>query len=295
MSPKVNSVLRYPGGKARALKTILEFVPPHFKEFREPFVGGGSVFVSLKQKMPIETRFLINDINTDLYYFWKFLQEDGEIFRNTVISMKGQFTSGKDLFTYYRNTGFKGNEFERAVRFFILNRITFSGLIDSGGYSQESYEKRFTSSIIDKLIPLSTLLQDVQITNEDYTYLLNKPGEDVFIFLDPPYLASKDSKLYGVNGHLHTNFDHKRFAEELKKCNHKWLLTCDDSPEIRKFFSFAHIVPWDLAYGMTNVKKNKARRGDELLISNYNISKFNKTSTLENFESQKLDPLTVNL
>jgi DNA adenine methylase len=73
------------------------------------------------------------------------------------------------------------------------------------------------------------------------------------------------------------------------------LLTCDDSPEIRKFFSFAHIVPWDLAYGMTNVKKNKARRGDELLISNYNISKFNKTSTLENFESQKLDPLTVNL
>ena len=34
-------------------------------------------------------------------------------------------------------------EFQRAVRFFILNRITFSGVVDSGGYSQSAYEKTF--------------------------------------------------------------------------------------------------------------------------------------------------------
>ena len=49
--PKIKSPLRYPGGKSRALKQILPIVP-EFKEFREPFVGGGSVFFALKQLFP---------------------------------------------------------------------------------------------------------------------------------------------------------------------------------------------------------------------------------------------------
>ncbi|AKB44721.1 Cytosine-specific DNA methyltransferase [Methanosarcina vacuolata Z-761] len=293
MRSRVSSVLRYPGGKSKALKTILDFVPPHFKNFREPFVGGGSVFIAIKQKMPDCTNFSINDINSDLYYFWKFLQEDGEIFKDAVISMKNQFNSGKDLFKYYRNKTCEWSEFERAIRFFILNRITFSGLIDSGGYSQESYDKRFTSSMIDKLVPLSNLLNGVKITNNDYTYLLNKPGDNVFIFLDPPYLTSKNSKLYGINGNLHTSFDHQKFAEDVKKCKHKWLLTCDDSPEIRDLFSFAHITPWNLAYGMTNVKKEKLKRGSELLITNYDVSEKNRTNTLEKFDLKELESSTV--
>lgn len=287
-SPKVTSVLRYPGGKSKALKTIFEFIPSNFKEFREPFVGGGSVFVSAKQKIPNLASYSINDINSDLYYFWKYLQEDGEIFKDTVISMKSQFSSGKDLFKYYKNEEYEWNDFERGIRFFILNRITFSGLIDSGGYSQESYDKRFTDSIVDKLVPLSNLLKDVEITNNDYTHMLNEPGEDVFIFLDPPYLTSKNSKLYGVNGHLHTNFDHQKFAEDVKMCKHKWLLTCDDSPEIRSLFSFAHIIPWDLAYGMTNVNKNKLRRGSELLITNCDIPHENSVNRLQSFDVKEL-------
>jgi len=48
---KVKSPLRYPGGKSRALKHILPIIPK-FDEFREPFLGGGSVFLALKQKYP---------------------------------------------------------------------------------------------------------------------------------------------------------------------------------------------------------------------------------------------------
>ena len=48
---KVKSPLRFPGGKSRALKQILPIIP-EFKEYREPMVGGGSVFFALKQKFP---------------------------------------------------------------------------------------------------------------------------------------------------------------------------------------------------------------------------------------------------
>ena len=49
--PKTKSPLRYPGGKSKALKQILPIIPS-FKEFREPMVGGGSVFFALKQLNP---------------------------------------------------------------------------------------------------------------------------------------------------------------------------------------------------------------------------------------------------
>jgi DNA adenine methylase len=37
----IKSPLRYPGGKSRAVKYLSQFIP-EFKEFREPFFGGGT-------------------------------------------------------------------------------------------------------------------------------------------------------------------------------------------------------------------------------------------------------------
>ena len=271
MCPKIKPVLRYPGGKSRVAKKIIGYIPSDFKKFREPFVGGGSIFITLKQNMPDSTRFGINDINPNVYLFWKHLRDDGELFHDTVVSMKNQFSTGRDLFKYYKNKEAEWSDFEKAVRFFILNRITFSGLVDSGGYSNESYEKRFTDSIINKLIPLSNLIQNIEITNQDYNNILKKRGKDVFLYLDPPYFSSTKSMLYGTNGDLHKNFNHELFAKNIKKCKHHWLITYDDCPEIRDLFDFAHIDCWDMAYGMTNVNRLKSRRGNELIITNYEI------------------------
>ncbi|MDD2344989.1 MAG: DNA adenine methylase [Bacteroidales bacterium] len=40
----IKSPLRYPGGKSRAVSLISQILP-EFDEFREPFLGGGSVFI----------------------------------------------------------------------------------------------------------------------------------------------------------------------------------------------------------------------------------------------------------
>jgi DNA adenine methylase len=45
----IKSPLRYPGGKSKAIDQIAEYIPDSFSEYREPFVGGGSVFIYLKQ------------------------------------------------------------------------------------------------------------------------------------------------------------------------------------------------------------------------------------------------------
>jgi DNA adenine methylase len=158
---------------------------------------------------------------------------------------------------------------ERAAAFFIFNRITFSGTTLSGGYSEGAFTGRFTESSIKRLSDLAEIITDTTITNYDYEALLKSEGENVFIFLDPPYYSATKSALYGKNGNLHKSFDHKRFAENMKNCNHKWLITYDDSEYIRELFSFANIVPWNLTYGMRNITENSDQIGKELFISNY--------------------------
>jgi len=265
----VKNVLRYPGGKSKAVEKIIANIPANIKEFREPMVGGGSVSLVVKQLFP-NVKVKINDLNYDLICFWKTLRDNPDELIKEVKKIKETYKDGRKLYNEF-TTKNGGNEFERAVRFFVLNRITFSGTVDSGGYSQQAFEKRFTDSAIEKLKLASEIIKDFEITHGDYEKLLFEDGEGVFIFLDPPYYSTAKSKLYGKNGNLHLSFDHERFAANMKKCKHLWLITYDDCIEVRELFSFAYIYPWELQYGMNNYKQKTARKGRELFITNYRI------------------------
>jgi site-specific DNA-adenine methylase len=67
MTPKAPSPLRYPGGKSRAISQILPLLPPSFRDYGEPFIGGGSVFLAVKSAFQSQVeRYWINDLNPDL-------------------------------------------------------------------------------------------------------------------------------------------------------------------------------------------------------------------------------------
>ena len=267
---EIKSPLRYPGGKSRAIKNILPLIPD-LKEFREPFVGGGSVFFALKQRIRKPTEFIINDLNNDLYLFWKIARDQNLELVSKVQEIKNESKDGKKLFISLKNSNGL-DELEKAARFFVMNRITFSGLSDSGGFSELAFQKRFTQSSIDRISLIENLLAGSIIKNNDYQNIIEDKGDNVFIFLDPPYWKSAKKRLYGKKGDLHLTFDHKRFAKVMSKCEHKWLITYDDCEAIRRLFNFANIYEWELQYGMNNFKQNKANKGKELFITNYEIS-----------------------
>ncbi|MBN4005967.1 DNA adenine methylase [Nostoc sp. LPT] len=270
----IKSPLRYPGGKSKAINQICEYLPESFSEFREPFVGGGSVFIYLRQKFP-ELKIWINDLNSELFLFWKFAQSDIAQLVKEIRHIKVKYTDGKLLFLELTSVDVNTlSDLERAIRFFVLNRITFSGTVESGGFSQEAFHKRFTDSSIERLEKLENILsKNVQITNLDYSNLLKTAGEDVFFFLDPPYFIATKSKLYGKDGHLHTYFEHQRFAELLQQCHHRWLITYDNSTQILENFQWANISEWELQYGMNNYKQSGAAKGKELFITNYEVQR----------------------
>ena len=265
------SPLRYPGGKSRAIQRMKLLLPAEFNEYREPFVGGGSFFIFLKQQVP-QLKIWINDLNAELYSFWKHAQIDSNKLAQEILKIKNGRTDGPALFNELVHTDAETlTGLERAVRFFVLNRITFSGVVESGGYSKMAFTDRFTASAIGRVAGLGPLLEGVRITHLDYREVLANGGREVFTFLDPPYFKATRSKLYGKKGVLHTEFDHAGFASEMKKCRHSWLITYDDSPGIRKNFDFASIHEWELQYGMNNYRQTRADKGSELFISNYQL------------------------
>ncbi|MBO1049721.1 MAG: DNA adenine methylase [Dolichospermum sp. DEX182a] len=277
------SPLRYPGGKQKDIPLLSQFLPK-CKEFRDPFLGGGNILLYAVENSLAEI-YWGNDLNSSVFDFWEQVKRDANELADLVSSLKEDYTGEqanckawqkfRKEFTLTLNTTLStDNQLNRAAKFFILNRSTSGGSTESGGMTQAAYCQRFTKSSIETLRRLTNVFKDVRFTNLDYEEVIKKPGEDIFIFLDPPYLSAKSSGLYGKSGDLHKTFDHVRLSKVLKDCNreYQWLMTIDNCPEIKELYNWADDqLEWEKAYGMTNVSGRKSRRGAELLVANFSL------------------------
>ncbi|MDB5197133.1 MAG: modification methylase [Flaviaesturariibacter sp.] len=265
------SPLRYPGGKSRGMKFLKDFIPP-FAEMREVFFGGGSFSFHCLQQLPGKI-YKASDLNYELWCFWTQLQQHTPELVQGVQAVFNKRYEGKELFAEIvarRNDDL--TELQRGIDFFVLNRITFSGVVDAGGFSQASFEGRFTQSAIERLWQTAPLIQPIQFFCEDYSFLINLRGENVLLFLDPPYYSATKSKLYGKKGILHTQFDHQLLFETLKNSPHQWLITYDNCEYIKDLYKEFYQLEWELQYGMTNSGNNASILGKELLIANYDLA-----------------------
>lgn len=266
----ISSCLRWPGGKHRAIPQILAKLPKDIIEWREPCLGGGNIFLAAIQNN-IAKSYWVNDLYSELINFWKvvsdqhatnLMQEWLRYYCSFSVSVK------KDQFNLFQKTHWNDtiNEEVRhsaldAIRFFFINRCSFSGSTMSGGFSASAAVDRFTYSSIDRIALCTKYFSQAKITNLDYSALIDEPGAGVFLMLDPPY--SNARKLYGVRGNLH-EFPHTELAERLKSTKHKFLITYGDIPEIGDLYSWANIEPFTIKYGMS-----KKKTGAEVFISNY--------------------------
>ena len=265
------SPLRYPGGKSRVAGKLARLFPD-FTEFREPVVGGGSVFLALAQVNP-SAKFWINDLYPEVANFWEQAKGNLPALVKGVERVRKSRSTGREIYAQFRS--WKTQEpTDAAVRFFVLNRITFSGLSDSGGFSQMSFDSRFTDSAVQRLKGLKTLADlDLKVTNKDYSSLLSKPGRSVALYLDPPYIT-KWQKLYGKGGNLHRGFDHERFAREILDCKHDWIVSYNDGEAVSNLFPEPNnlaFMRWQQHYPMKAPAEPLKNRGKELIISNFTL------------------------
>lgn len=269
-SKTFRSPLRYPGGKQRAIGQIAKLFPKNAIEYREPMVGGGSVYFHARTNS-FAKKYWINDKFTELVSFWKSVQNEKTCLQllAELEELRSSFNSAEEIKDYFLSARKEEShdQYRQAFLFFFFNRVTFSGTTRAGGFSAAASTRRFTASSIERLAPMPQALEGTQITNLGFEEVISEPGEDVFIFLDPPYFTA--TRLYGHGGSLH-QFDHELLADCLKNSKHRFLITYDDCPEIRELYSWANIQSWSLQYGMNNCNlKHTSKVGSEVFISNY--------------------------
>ena len=184
--------LRYPGGKSRAVKKMVQFLPSleDFTEYREPFLGGGSFAIWMSQRYPF-MNIWVNDLYEPLYNFWRVVQDDGKKLRDELVQLKYKYcepTSAKVLFLeakeYLANETRKCEPFHRAVSYYVVNKCSFSGLTESSSFSSSASESNFSMRGIDKLPYYSEVIKDWKITNLSYEELLTD-DKSTFTYLDP--------------------------------------------------------------------------------------------------------------
>ena len=81
--------LRYPGGKSRACTKMDQYFPDlrDYVEFREPFLGGGSVAIHISKKYP-HLKITVNDLYEPLVNFWLQLQASGKELEENIKNYK---------------------------------------------------------------------------------------------------------------------------------------------------------------------------------------------------------------
>ena len=247
------SPLRYPGGKSRAVKTIMQFIPQNINRICSPFVGGASIELACAAR-GIEV--FAYDAFPPLVNFWQVLLAHNSTLADEVSTFYP--LPRTKFYSLQKNYGQIDNSVKMAAVFFVLNRSSFSGTTLSGGMSPGHL--RFTPSSIGRLRNFRA--ENFHIELADYKNSINKHPHD-FLYLDPPY--ANGGALYGDRGNCHLNFDHDNLAAELHRRD-GWILSYNDCEQIRDLYSGCKILTPTWAYGMSNGKKS-----DEVLILSHDL------------------------
>ncbi len=270
--------LRYPGGKSRACTKMDPYFPDlrEYVEFREPFLGGGSVALHVTKKYP-HLKITVNDLYEPLVNFWVTLQTFGNELTDKLRDYKSTHpepVSAKELFLNSKEVINKSGveSIERAAAFYIVNKCSFSGLTESSSFSQQASISNFSMRGIEKLPEYSDLISSWHINGYSYEYLMeNNMHDGIFMYLDPPY-DIKDN-LYGKKGSMHSGFDHDKFAADCDKYDIPMLISYNSDQLVKDRFKNWNAAEFALTYTMRSVgeymRDQKERK--ELLLFNYGI------------------------
>ena len=267
--------LRYPGGKSRACTKMDQYLlkVSDCKEYREPFLGGGSVAIHITKKYP-KLDIWVNDLYEPLYNFWRVLQDDGNALYETLCDLKSRHPepeSAKELFLKskeYLNDESNNDSLQRAVSFYTINKCSFSGLTESSSFSKQASDSNFSMRGIEKLPGYTKIIENWKITNVSYENLMDNEW-DTFVYLDPPY-DIKDN-LYGKKGSMHKGFDHDRFAKDCDECFMPQLISYNSDQLVKDRFKKWRAAEFDLTYTMRSVGEymREQKKRKELLLFNY--------------------------
>lgn len=179
--------LKFPGGKQLLVEQIAPWIPPTFRRYREPFVGGGSLFWYLGERA---RKACLADINMDLVRCYRMIAYDVEAVITAVSCMKPNASTYARVRTMFNVR--RGDDIWRTAAFLYMNRAGFNGLCRynrDGGFNVPFAKQDLTPRIhdADVLRACSAALQGCFLDKQGFAASLAAAQPGDFVYLDPPY------------------------------------------------------------------------------------------------------------
>lgn len=269
------SPLRYPGGKSKLTAYVIETIKLNNLgggTYVEPFAGGCAIAWHLLLEGHV-SKVWINDLDPSIHAFWYCVlnrtDELCDLIDKTPVTIEewhkqklSQYPENKNIL----ELGFSTFFLNRTNRSGILKAGVIGGLEQNGNYLLDCrYNKK---DLIKKIRAISARRNDVLLANEDATvfideYIPNIDGK-CLINIDPPYYV----KGKGLYQNFFVHDDHYRLYESVKRIQHPWIVTYDETPEICGIYSEFSPQP----FGLTYTAQTK-RKGSEVIIHKPELKK----------------------
>ncbi len=268
------SPLRYPGGKgklANYIKLVLRYNDLLDGHYVEPYAGGSAVAISLLFSEHV-SKIHINDISRPIFAFWYsvlYLTDDlCKLIQDTDVNIK-EWHKQKEIQNNLNDVSLLTLGFST----FFLNRTNRSGIIKGGvigGKNQKGTYKldaRFNKKELIKRVEKIARYKDrISLYNEDaelfVTTKLNQLPKKTFIYFDPPYFT----KGKGLYEDYYKHQDHIKISRILTLLGRKWIITYDNTEEIRDIYLGYRFITYSLNYS-TAIH----RTGEEIMFFSENL------------------------
>jgi DNA adenine methylase len=212
----------YPGGKGRFADEITACLPST-RIYVEPFAGSASVFFN-RDPSPCE---ILNDINSDIYTFFKVAKEQP----GALVNWVEKVPYARQQYEAWVGDWMAGERpddpVEQAGRFWVIQQMNQMGKLNSeAGFKtgNEYPASRTFYNAREHLKETVDRFADVTIENRDWLDIIDIYDHDRALFYcDPPYLGKADP--YGLDG-----FDHEKFATVMEKIDGRFAISYESIP-----------------------------------------------------------------
>ncbi|MBK7105033.1 MAG: Dam family site-specific DNA-(adenine-N6)-methyltransferase [Ignavibacteriae bacterium] len=268
---QIRPFLRWVGGKAKFINTLLNFVPPkdQYDKYFEPFLGAGSLFFSLNPKKAV-----LSDVNSHLINCYLYIREQPELVHKYLSSLAKK--TSKSFYYIQRDEYNKSlPSAKQAARFLYLNKTSYNGIFRVNKIGKFNVPYGYIAypvlPSLNDLRNISVSLYRKNIIAQDYSQIYKQVKENDFIYLDPPY-----PPLNGTSFFTHYTIDRfsyrdqeklNEFANKLSLKNCYIMISNADTPKIRELYYNWNIFELEKTRFVSC--KTERKKVKELIITNY--------------------------
>jgi DNA adenine methylase len=297
-------ILKWVGGKTQIIDKLITDFPVEINNYREAFLGGGSVLLTLLSYVKsgiikIQGNIYAYDLNEPLIYIYKNIQTrhnelydilqtiitdfnecgNGEINRTPVNITEAKIA--KENYYYWIRSEYNKlcltdkKSILGSAMFIFLNKTCFRGVFRIGPKGFNVPYGHYTKpEIINKehLEEIHNLIQNVIFECCDFNTSLTIVEPNDFVYLDPPYAPETDTSFVGYteNGFNIENHNNLfKLIHILTDTNKKIMLSNADVSLVRENFTNEKYSTLSILCKRSINSKNPDAKAKEVIIKNY--------------------------